>query len=68
MLLLCNCLSSLTHLNCACWCRDYTHWMNGVDVGDQKRSYYDARIKSHQWHMHYFYCILDTSICNAHLA
>ena len=45
----------------------YPPGMDAVDIGDQMRSYYDIRIKSKRWYMHFYYYIIDTSICNAHV-
>lgn len=47
--------------------RDYTKYMNGIDVNDQKRSYYDIRIQSHKWTHHVFYWVIDTAIVNSHI-
>ena len=45
----------------------YCAWMNGVDVADQFRSYFDIRIIGRAWYMNYYYWVLDTSVCNSYL-
>lgn len=35
--------------------RDYNMWMDGVDVADQLRSYYDSKLKSHKWWHTFFF-------------
>ena len=44
----------------------YTEWMGGCDIGDQKRSYYDIRIKAYKWTHHVFFWMLDTAVVNAY--
>jgi hypothetical protein len=44
----------------------YTKYMDGCDVRDQHRSYYEIRVKSHKWPAHFFYWILDMTICNTY--
>lgn len=46
--------------------KGYTMYMDGCDVRDQHRSYYEVRVKSHKWPSHFFYWILDMAVCNAY--
>ena len=47
---------------------DYTHNMGGVDLADQKRSYYEIRIASKKWPTHVFFWLIDAAVTNAHTA
>ena len=45
---------------------DYNHNMNGVDVADQLRSYYNTQQTARRNWMPLFYWLLDTAIINAY--
>ena len=45
---------------------DYTDKMGGVDLADQKRSYYEIRIASKKWPTHVFFWMIDAAATNAH--
>lgn len=47
---------------------DYNHHMGGVDIADQRRSYYNTQIKSCRNWMPLFFWLLDVAIINSHLA
>jgi hypothetical protein len=44
---------------------DYNHFMNGVDIADQLRSYYSTQKVSQRNWLPIFFWLLDTSIINA---
>src|SRR3954469_2098743 len=46
---------------------DYNHHMEGVDIADQRRSYYNTQITSRRTWMPIFFWLLDTAIINSYL-
>ena len=46
---------------------DYNHYMGGVDIADQLRSYYSTQRTSLRCWYPLFFWILDTAILNAYL-
>ena len=46
---------------------DYNHHMGGVDIADQRRSYYNTQITSRRTWMPIFFWLLDTAIINSYL-
>src|SRR4051812_39970006 len=46
---------------------DYNHHMGGVDIANQRRSYYNTQIISHRTWMTIFFWLLDTAIINSYL-
>jgi hypothetical protein len=47
--------------------QDYNDNMNGVDVHDQYRCYYNVRRRNRKWWMPLFFWILDSCISNAYI-
>ena len=47
--------------------KDYNHFMNGVDVADQLRTYYTTKLRSRKWWHTFFFWAFDTAICNAYI-
>lgn len=45
---------------------DYNHKMNGVDLSDQFRSYYNTQLTVFRMWMPLFFWILDTTIVNSY--
>ena len=45
----------------------YTWWMGGVDVADQKRSYYECKIGTAKWPTHLFLWLIDAAMVNSHI-
>ena len=49
-------------------CTDnYNTYMNAVDIADQLRSYYTTRRRTFKWWHRFFFFVLDTALCNAHV-
>jgi hypothetical protein len=46
---------------------DYNHFMGGVDISDQLRSYYSSQLKVRRNWMPLFFWLLDTTIVNSYL-
>ena len=46
---------------------DYNHNMGGVDIADQRRSYYSTQITTRRTWMPMFFWLLDTTIINSYL-
>lgn len=47
---------------------DYTWWMGGVDLHDQKRSYHEIKLQVRKWTTHVFIWSIDAACTNAHAA
>ena len=45
----------------------YTSNMGGVDLQDQKRSYYEVRLRMNKWTQHFFMWYVDAATTNAHI-
>ena len=45
---------------------DYTWWMGGVDLHDQKRSYHEIKLQVKKWTTHVFIWSIDAAVTNAH--
>ena len=45
----------------------YTWNMGGVDLADQKRSYYECKIQTGKWPTHLFLWMIDAAMVNSHI-
>jgi hypothetical protein len=45
----------------------YTWFMGGVDLADQKRSYYECKIGTAKWPTHLFLWLIDAAMVNSHI-
>ena len=46
---------------------DYNRFLRGVDIFDQKSSYYSIQLRSKRWYIKIFYHFLDIAIINSHI-
>ena len=46
---------------------DYNQFLRGVDIFDQKSSYYSIQLGSKRWYIKIFYHFLDIAIINSHI-
>jgi hypothetical protein len=45
----------------------YTWFMGGVDLADQKRSYFECKIGTAKWPTHLFLWLIDAAMVNSHI-
>ncbi|CAG8829604.1 11477_t:CDS:1, partial [Dentiscutata erythropus] len=46
---------------------DYNHFMNGVDIADKYRSYYNCQLTASRTWMQLLFWLIDTAIVNSYI-